>query len=170
MREKGQTEVAKTLETPVFSRGIEILTEKSNIFEEGFPDKFYISKEERRTDMWGDIGLAPMKEPPSGVYYARFSKEQFIDLLDKFCGGNGGKWLYDEAKKLILDYVGYSDKMRVRATGTNKKSIFFRIDKMTFLPQELRAKLDNAGHREENASRFSAVHPPGSSHTCHRVR
>ena len=28
MREKGQTEVAKTLETPVFSRGIEILTEK----------------------------------------------------------------------------------------------------------------------------------------------
>ena len=29
MREKGQTEVAKTLETPVFSRGIEILTEKN---------------------------------------------------------------------------------------------------------------------------------------------
>ena len=29
MREKGQTEVAKTLETPVFSRGIEILTEKT---------------------------------------------------------------------------------------------------------------------------------------------
>ena len=129
------------------------------IFEEGFPDKFYISKEERRTDMWGDIGLAPMKEPPSGVYYARFSKEQFIDLLDKFCGGNGGKWLYDEAKKLILDYVGYSDKMRVRATGTNKKSIFFRIDKMTFLPQELRAKLDDAGHRAENAGKQKRVSP-----------
>ena len=31
MREKGQTEVAKTLETPVFSRGIEILTEKSKL-------------------------------------------------------------------------------------------------------------------------------------------
>lgn len=30
MREKGQTEAAKTLETPVFSRGIEILTEKIN--------------------------------------------------------------------------------------------------------------------------------------------
>ena len=29
MREKGQNEVAKMLETPVFSRGIEILTEKS---------------------------------------------------------------------------------------------------------------------------------------------
>ena len=28
MREKGQTEAVKTLETPVFSRGIEILTEK----------------------------------------------------------------------------------------------------------------------------------------------
>ena len=28
MREKGQTEAAKTLETPVFLRGIEILTEK----------------------------------------------------------------------------------------------------------------------------------------------
>ena len=28
MREKGKTEAAKTLETPVFSRGIEILTEK----------------------------------------------------------------------------------------------------------------------------------------------
>ena len=31
MREKGQNEVAKTLETPVFSRGIEILTEKIEI-------------------------------------------------------------------------------------------------------------------------------------------
>ena len=29
MREKGQNEVAKTLETPVFSRGREILTEKA---------------------------------------------------------------------------------------------------------------------------------------------
>ncbi len=28
MREKGQIKLAKTLETPVFSRGIEILTEK----------------------------------------------------------------------------------------------------------------------------------------------
>lgn len=34
MREKGQTEVAKTLETPVFSRGIEILTEKSLFIEQ----------------------------------------------------------------------------------------------------------------------------------------
>ena len=34
MREKGQTEVAKTLETPVFSRGIEILTEKSEFVKE----------------------------------------------------------------------------------------------------------------------------------------
>ena len=31
MREKGQTEAAKTLETPVFSRGIEILTEKQGL-------------------------------------------------------------------------------------------------------------------------------------------
>ena len=35
MREKGQTEVAKTLETPVFSRGIEILTEKYKFIENG---------------------------------------------------------------------------------------------------------------------------------------
>ena len=34
MREKGQTEVAKTLETPVFSRGIEILTEKTKLYED----------------------------------------------------------------------------------------------------------------------------------------
>ena len=32
MREKGQTEAAKTLETPVFSRGIEILTEKLQLY------------------------------------------------------------------------------------------------------------------------------------------
>ena len=31
MREKGQTKVAKTLETPVFSRGIEVLTEKKEL-------------------------------------------------------------------------------------------------------------------------------------------
>ena len=36
MREKGQTEAAKTLETPVFSRGIEILTEKSIFMESKF--------------------------------------------------------------------------------------------------------------------------------------
>ena len=35
MREKGQTEVAKTLETPVFSRGIEILTEKFEFYSYG---------------------------------------------------------------------------------------------------------------------------------------
>ena len=35
MREKGQTEAAKTLETPVFSRGIEILTEKVKLFATG---------------------------------------------------------------------------------------------------------------------------------------
>ena len=33
MREKGQNEVAKTLKTPVFSRGIEILTEKLEFVE-----------------------------------------------------------------------------------------------------------------------------------------
>lgn len=33
MREKGQNEAAKTLETPVFSRGIEILTEKYEFVE-----------------------------------------------------------------------------------------------------------------------------------------
>ena len=34
MREKGQNEAAKTLETPVFSRGIEILTEKYELYRE----------------------------------------------------------------------------------------------------------------------------------------
>lgn len=33
MREKGQTEAVKTLETPVFSRGIEILTEKRQFYD-----------------------------------------------------------------------------------------------------------------------------------------
>lgn len=41
MREKGQTEVAKTLETPVFSRGIEILTEKI--------------KFEKKVRLWGRV-------------------------------------------------------------------------------------------------------------------
>ena len=36
MREKGQTKVTKTLETPVFSRGIEILTEKKEIAHDSF--------------------------------------------------------------------------------------------------------------------------------------
>ena len=36
MREKGQTEAAKTLETPVFSRGIEILTEKTKLLSESY--------------------------------------------------------------------------------------------------------------------------------------
>jgi len=43
MREKGQTEVTKTLETPVFSRGIEILTEKSFFMQSlGAIPAFYI--------------------------------------------------------------------------------------------------------------------------------
>ena len=52
-------------------------------------------------------------------------------------------------KKLDLDYIGYSDKMRVNATGTNADGVFFQIDKMTFLPQELRAKLNDAGWRAD---------------------
>ena len=39
MREKGQTEAAKTLETPVFSRGIEILTEKKEFCERKSPNQ-----------------------------------------------------------------------------------------------------------------------------------
>ena len=48
MREKGQTKVAKTLETPVFSRGIEILTEKLkfldnvSIGDKTYDDVFYL--------------------------------------------------------------------------------------------------------------------------------
>lgn len=123
------------------------------IFEKGFPDKFYISEEDQSADMWGDIGLAPKRKPSSGVYYARFSKDKFIHLLDEFYGGKGGKWLYGEAEKLHLDYVGYKDKMRVHATGANEKGILFRIDKMTFLSQELRAKLNDAGFRAESAGK-----------------
>lgn len=44
MREKGQTEVAKTLETPVFSRGIEILTEKFYFGEMTFTPQSGIGK------------------------------------------------------------------------------------------------------------------------------
>ena len=129
------------------------------IFEKGFPDKFYISEEDQGADMWGNIGLAPKRKPSSGVYYARFSKNKFIHLLDEFYRGKGGKWLYGEAEKLHLDYVGYKDKMRVHATGANEKGIFFRIDKMTFLSQELRAKLNDAGHRAENAGKQKRVPP-----------
>lgn len=46
MREKGQTEAAKTLETPVFSRGIEILTEKIKFFK----DFIVVSRQEGRKD------------------------------------------------------------------------------------------------------------------------
>ena len=41
MREKGQTEVAKTLEIPVFSRGIEILTEKEKFIKNNSNIDFY---------------------------------------------------------------------------------------------------------------------------------
>ena len=41
MREKGKTEAAKTLETPVFSRGIEILTEKVKFIEQITRAHFY---------------------------------------------------------------------------------------------------------------------------------
>ena len=50
MREKGQTEVAKTLETPVFSRGIEILTEKFNLHKNKILDQ-----------PCGDVFMEPLK-------------------------------------------------------------------------------------------------------------
>lgn len=50
MREKGQSKAVKTLETPVFSRGIEILTEKfefikneHSFFKEAFKSNDYNS-------------------------------------------------------------------------------------------------------------------------------
>ena len=119
------------------------------ILKEGFPDKFYISEKNYKVGMWGDIWLRPQKNPPSGIYYIRFSTEHFKTLLNNFGGVNGGTWLYEEVKKLDLDYIEYSKKMRVNATDTNEKGVFFQIDKMTFLPQELRAKLNDAGQRAE---------------------
>lgn len=125
------------------------------IFEKGFPAHFYISEEvqgetDERTDMWGDIGLAPQEGPPAGVYYVRFSKSKFIELLDKFCTKNGGEWLYKKVEEMDLDYVEYKNKMRVKATKANKPGIAFLVDKMTFLPQEFREKLNHAGHCAEN--------------------
>ena len=119
------------------------------ILENGFPDKFYIYEGEPETGMWGDIWRYPKKGSLPGIYSIRFSTKHFKTLLDEFGGANGGTWLYQEVKKLDLDYIGYSDKMRVNATGTNADGVFFQIDKMTFLPQELRAKLNDAGWRAD---------------------
>ncbi len=47
MREKGQTEAAKTLETPVFSKGIEILTEKIRFMEKNYIPRFDTQKTEQ---------------------------------------------------------------------------------------------------------------------------
>ena len=81
MREKGQTEVAKTLETPVFSRGIEILTEK-----DGFSDK-YLSQileipesqiRNRRIELgveeaWEGVHVSGT--PDSAYYYSTYNAE-----------------------------------------------------------------------------------------------
>lgn len=62
MREKGQTEVAKTLETPVFSRGIEILTEKIDFFFEKTVDSRSAWMPCAGIDS-GDGGRAKMPQP-----------------------------------------------------------------------------------------------------------
>lgn len=56
MREKGQTEVAKTLETPVFSRGIEILTEKLELQQKQFENQL-------GSDMMNTLISEAMKMP-----------------------------------------------------------------------------------------------------------
>lgn len=51
MREKGQTEMAKTLETPVFSRGIEILTEKTKLALK------LVDWSQEDPEPWGDLSV-----------------------------------------------------------------------------------------------------------------
>ena len=119
------------------------------IFDKGFPDRFYISKEDDKTDMWGDIGPAPSKNQVGVVYSVRFSQKKFVSLLDEFGVTGGGEWFYEKVKALDLDYMEFRDKMRIKATKTNTKGVFFEINKMAFLPQELCSKLNGAGQRAE---------------------
>ena len=78
MREKGQTEVAKTLETPVFSRGIEILTEKFKFQKSGalHPEYGLFVTEQRAI-----AARQCMKRAPN----SRATADRVILLLEPLC-------------------------------------------------------------------------------------
>ncbi|WP_191378768.1 hypothetical protein [uncultured Flavonifractor sp.] len=114
------------------------------ILESGFPDKFYIYKEDKKSDMWGDIGPFSGKDSKQDMCI-RFPKTKFEELLDRFAGDRGGKWLYEKVQKLDLNYIYFLKKIRVNATESNSSGVVLQIDEMTFLPQELHSKLVAAG-------------------------
>ena len=62
MREKGQTEAAKTLETPVFSRGIEILTEKYEFVMSAWVQVGIGSLGGGEMDLTGVVAIIPKKQ------------------------------------------------------------------------------------------------------------
>ena len=86
MREKGQTEVAKTLETPVFSRGIEILTEKKE-----FEEKITVSEHRSILHTVADIAIANANSVDQWIVIIEHASFFFgavnfwIDRLSDFC-------------------------------------------------------------------------------------
>ena len=110
------------------------------IFQKGFPNKFVLSEADNESEMWGDISNIPQKDAPTDVFVIRISVKKLIELLDQFGGESGGQWLYSRAMKLDLDYISDPKKMRIKATKSNEKGVYFTIEDMGFLPKELKSR------------------------------
>ena len=93
MREKGQTEVAKTLETPVFSRGIEILTEKQKFTKNTskgvmqVKDILSVITAYREERGWTEYQLAERSGLPQSTISSWYRKNMVptIPSLEKIC-------------------------------------------------------------------------------------
>lgn len=85
MREKGQTEVAKTLETPVFSRGIEILTEKLK-FDRRIAFRVYDEFTDNITeDTQGNL-YVQVNLPDNEILYSYLlSFAEYVEVLEPQC-------------------------------------------------------------------------------------
>ena len=113
MREKGQTEVAKTLEIPVFSRGIEILTEKNVInyelkfvaMEQNIGDLYKVREFGNKlgVPMVVILDVHPMSDGSTEPVSLRLTPEEAFDFDIKDKGRN--QFWKDVAKELLTGEI-----------------------------------------------------------------
>lgn len=113
----------------------------TKIIKTGFPNKFYMDYGELKEDMWGDFRNDPKDKTKQSVGL-RITVEKFKELLNQFDDGQeGGTWLYEQASALQLSYMKELKKERVKATADLGKVIYLPLEKMTFLPEEVRTEI-----------------------------
>ncbi len=113
------------------------------ILSEGYPDRFKQGRGDPEKDIWGYLQWYSVKRK-TPTFCLHFRKDSLVSLLDQYADTykGGGAQLYQDVRALCLDYLHPTGKLRLSDTTKSTETVMtLYVEKMAFLPEELRAKL-----------------------------